>query len=111
ASTHRSRVEGRAGGIPNWYELDWPHVERAISTWEPPLGVDLELDAAWPLAENRELLKPVLSAATSGGDLRADPTYPSRVAYADDHLFTQPRVAFTTTSNPGPTWSERCCRA
>jgi predicted kinase len=30
AGTHRSRVEGRARGIPNWYELDWPHVERAI---------------------------------------------------------------------------------
>jgi SAM-dependent methyltransferase len=86
ASTHRSRVEGRARGIPNWYELDWPHVERARSTWEAPLGVDLELDAVRSLAENLELLKTVLSAATSSGDLRADPAYLAKVAYADDHL-------------------------
>ncbi|MGO9657113.1 MAG: hypothetical protein ACLQVK_23660 [Acidimicrobiales bacterium] len=66
-------MEGRARGIPNWYELDRPHVERAISTWGTPLGVDLELAASRSLAQNLELLKTLLSSATSSGDLRADP--------------------------------------
>ena len=26
--THRARVDGRRRHIPNWYELDWGHVER-----------------------------------------------------------------------------------
>ena len=25
---HRARIEGRYRLIPNWYELDWDHVER-----------------------------------------------------------------------------------
>jgi len=62
---HRSRVEGRARGIPNWYELDWSHVERAIAPWGPPVDVDLELDVVRPLAENLEFLKTVLSARTA----------------------------------------------
>jgi predicted kinase len=43
---HRSRVEGRQRLIPNWYELEWSHVQRSIETWEDPEQVDLRLDAA-----------------------------------------------------------------
>jgi len=45
-SLHRSRVEGRERLIPNWYELDWHHVERSRATWEPAEDADLSLDAA-----------------------------------------------------------------
>ena len=33
---HRSRVEGRSRGIPNWYELDWEHVARSRASWVAP---------------------------------------------------------------------------
>ena len=42
---HRSRVEGRQRSIPNWYELDWPHVQATLADWESPEGVDLYLEA------------------------------------------------------------------
>ena len=45
AGVHRSRVEGRQRQIPGWYELDWDHVERARSSWVPPEGLDLVLEA------------------------------------------------------------------
>jgi hypothetical protein len=49
AAVHRSRIEGRQRLIPNWYELDWDHVERSLATWLQPDGVDLCLDTsqAW----------------------------------------------------------------
>jgi predicted kinase len=53
---HRSRIEGRQRLIPDWYELDWSHVERSIATWEQPHHVDLRLDAANTGAENAALL-------------------------------------------------------
>ena len=57
---HRSRIEGRRRLIPDWYELDWSHVERSIATWEQPRHVDLRLDAAKTLAENEALLHDLL---------------------------------------------------
>jgi predicted kinase len=45
-SMHRARIEGRQRRIPNWYELDWDHVERSIATWEETEGTDLALDTA-----------------------------------------------------------------
>ena len=45
AGLHRSRVEGRQRQIPNWYELDWDHVEQARSSWVAPDDLDLVLDA------------------------------------------------------------------
>jgi predicted kinase len=43
---HRSRVDGRERRIPDWYELDWPSVERSVDGWEEPEGADLRLDTA-----------------------------------------------------------------
>ena len=43
---HRSRIEGRQRSIPNWYEVGWSSVERALDVWEQPEGADLCLDAA-----------------------------------------------------------------
>ena len=60
---HRSRVEGRRRRIPNWYELDWPHVERARSSWIPPDGVDLVLEATDPVDQNADRLRTVLDSA------------------------------------------------
>jgi predicted kinase len=58
---HRSRIEGRRRLIPDWYELDWEHVEKALAQWEPPDGADLCLDASDPwqgnVARVRELLR------------------------------------------------------
>ena len=59
---HRSRIEGRQRLIPDWYELDWSHVERSIATWEQPRHVDLRLDAVNTQAENEALLDNLLRA-------------------------------------------------
>jgi predicted kinase len=61
AGLHRQRVEGRQRHIPDWYELDWDHVERARSSWVPPTGLDLVLEAAVPVEENAERLRGLLA--------------------------------------------------
>jgi hypothetical protein len=58
---HRARVEGRQRHIPNWYELNWDHVERARSTWVSPDGIDLVLDAGTPAEENAQRLRTLLA--------------------------------------------------
>jgi predicted kinase len=62
AGTHRARVEGRLRNIPNWYELDWEHVSRSRSSWTPPRGVDLVLEATEPVEENADRLRGILAA-------------------------------------------------
>jgi hypothetical protein len=62
AGLHRSRVEGRQRRIPNWYELDWDHVERARSSWVPPGGLDLVLHADEPADDNADMLRALLAA-------------------------------------------------
>ena len=57
---HRSRVEGRQRLIPNWYELDWSHVQRSIENWEQPEHLDLTLDAASNWDGNVALLDELL---------------------------------------------------
>jgi hypothetical protein len=57
---HRARVEDRRRAIPDWYELEWDHVERALAAWEDPPGCDLRLDTSLCWAENETLLAPVL---------------------------------------------------
>jgi len=42
---HRARVEDRQRGIPNWYELDWEHVQQSRASWSSPDQVDLRLQA------------------------------------------------------------------
>ena len=51
---HRSRIEGRERGIPNWDELEWAHVEGSLASWDPP-APDLLVDAGdpWELNERR----------------------------------------------------------
>jgi predicted kinase len=61
---HRSRVEGRRRGIPNWYEFDWDHVERSMETWEPPDQIDLTLDSAEKWEDNVALLDAFLGATS-----------------------------------------------
>ena len=61
AGVHRSRVEGRQRQIPDWYELDWDHVERARASWAPPSDVDLVLEAADPAEENAARLEALLT--------------------------------------------------
>jgi predicted kinase len=42
---HRSRIEARERAIPDWYEIDWDHVQRSRARWERPGQVDLTLQA------------------------------------------------------------------
>jgi predicted kinase len=63
---HRQRVEGRQRRIPNWYELDWEHVERSRSSWVPPGGLDLVLDGGGSVAENAAALRGLLAARDGG---------------------------------------------
>ena len=59
AAVHRSRIEGRQRGIPNWYELDWDHVMRSRGSWTP-IDADLVLDAIQPLEANVDRLRSFL---------------------------------------------------
>jgi predicted kinase len=61
-AVHRSRVEGRQRLIPHWYELDWDHVERARTSWVPPGGVDLALEAEDPFERNAERLRTLIAS-------------------------------------------------
>jgi predicted kinase len=61
AELHRVRIEGRTRGIPNWYELEWDHVERARGEWVPLEDVDLVLDAANQVTDNADLLRAALT--------------------------------------------------
>ena len=53
---HRSRVDGRERGIPDWYEFGWSHVERSRKSWDPDMAVDLKVDTSEPLAAIRGVL-------------------------------------------------------
>jgi predicted kinase len=63
---HRSRIEGRDRGIPNWYELDWSHVQRARDGWEPIDDVELTLEATEPLVANLDRLRIFLDRLLGG---------------------------------------------
>jgi hypothetical protein len=65
AGLHRERMEGRQRGIPNWYELNWEHVERSRATWVPPDGPDLVLRAEEPVADNADRLRALLAERSS----------------------------------------------
>jgi predicted kinase len=65
AAVHRSRVEGRGRGIPDWYELDWDHVQRTRDTWVPVADADLVLDATTSVPQNLDLLRSLLDHARS----------------------------------------------
>lgn len=58
---HRSRVEGRSRGIPNWYELDWDHVAKARASWATPHDVDIALEAGDPVVGNAQRLREAIT--------------------------------------------------
>jgi predicted kinase len=62
ASLHRSRVEGRQRAIPNWYELDWDHVQQARSAWVAPHDIDLVLESERAVQDNADTLRALLAA-------------------------------------------------
>jgi predicted kinase len=62
AAVHRSRVDGRRRGIPDWYELDWDHVAQARASWKAPSDVDLVLQATDPMEGNAERVRNALGA-------------------------------------------------
>jgi len=57
-------ANARHRDIPNWYELDWDHVQRGRDTWEPVVGADLALSASEPLTSNLERLAMFLDGVT-----------------------------------------------
>jgi len=63
SALHRSRVEGRQRLIPNWYELDWDHVERTRASWQPPEDVDLVLEATQNVEVNADTLRRAIAAS------------------------------------------------
>jgi predicted kinase len=60
---HRSRIEKRQRVIPNWYELDWEHVQATRAGWEPPGDVDLRLEATDRWEDNRDRLSDLFELA------------------------------------------------
>jgi hypothetical protein len=62
---HGSRVAGRARAIPDWYELDWDHVQRARDAWVPVGDPDLVLHAGTSVSHNLDLLRSLLDQARS----------------------------------------------
>ena len=61
---HRARVEGRRRHIPNWYELEWDHVQRSRTSWVAPGDVDLVLEATDPVDANADTLRGVIASMT-----------------------------------------------
>jgi predicted kinase len=51
-AVHRSRIEGRRRGIPNWDELDWTSVSVSRRSYEPLAGDKLVVDAVDRFPEN-----------------------------------------------------------
>jgi predicted kinase len=64
-AVHQSRVTARARAIPDWYELDWDHVQRARDAWMPVRDPDLVLNAATSLSHNLNLLRSLLDRERS----------------------------------------------
>jgi predicted kinase len=54
---HRTRVEGRERHIPNWYELDWNHVQKSRNAWVDLDDVDLTLETTASLEESARSLR------------------------------------------------------
>jgi predicted kinase len=59
---HRSRVDGRKRGIPDWYEVGWNHVEESRKSWDPDMSIDLKVDTTEPLSTIRRVVGDRLAA-------------------------------------------------
>ena len=57
---HRSRIEGRTRGIPNWYELTWANVEKSRESFQAWDGERLVVDAVEPLERNLQKIREYL---------------------------------------------------
>jgi hypothetical protein len=66
AGVHRSRIEGRRRAIPDWYELEWDHVQRSRSSWEPPDRVDVTLQATDSPDTNSRIVRDFLATIETG---------------------------------------------
>jgi hypothetical protein len=56
-AAHRSRIEGRQRGIPNWDELDWRFVEMSRRSYVPLQGDKLVVDACRPFPVNLDAVR------------------------------------------------------
>jgi len=65
---HRSRVVGRTRRIPGWYELEWSHVERSRTGYEPLPGEKLVVDAVDPFEHNRARVRAYVDLGQDGND-------------------------------------------
>jgi predicted kinase len=63
---HRSRIDGRARGIPNWYELDWQSVQGSRASYEPLLGDKLVVDSVEPFEQNLAAVRNYIGLTTKG---------------------------------------------
>ncbi len=61
---HRSRIDGRQRVIPNWYDLDWEHVQATLSSWEPPDDCDLRVEATDRWEDNLSRLRELFGLST-----------------------------------------------
>lgn len=59
---HHLRIEARERSIPDWYELDWDHVQQSHAQWERPERVDIVLQTTHSPEENRERLARLLQS-------------------------------------------------
>jgi len=57
---HRSRIEGRMRGIPDWHEVDWAHVERMRSEFPPLATADIVVDAVNSVETNSSIVLSLL---------------------------------------------------
>jgi predicted kinase len=81
---HRSRIAGRRREIPNWYELDWDHVQRARDGWVPITDADLTLSATNPLDANLGRLGSLIDALMPGDETARGPLSPPDPADRSD---------------------------
>lgn len=68
AEVHRSRVDGRIRAIPGWYELEWSHVERSRTMYQPLPRDKLSVDAVQPLADNLARVRAYLGLGKDAAD-------------------------------------------
>ena len=73
ADVHRTRVDGRIRAIPGWYELEWSHVERSRTSYEPLPNEKLVIDAVDPLDINQARVRAYLGLGKDAENQRETP--------------------------------------
>ncbi len=67
-SVHRSRLEARERGIPDWYEVPWDQVESSRARWDVNLPADLRFDTVDPLSINLARLRSAVPHRVRSGE-------------------------------------------